>query len=167
MESYFFFSSSSFPLPTPGFSPWKSPLSSYHSSLLSPLFYTSFSPSYFILFLSSSNFFLSFSPAFLPFFFLLFFSHSFSSSSFFFFLYFFLLFSLFFSFPFLLLFFSLFPLFPPFILFFWLLPPFPLLSFSCLCCCFPSRPPIIFSFLFISCPCQGGCYKIKKMKAKG
>ena len=49
-------------LPWDGFSPWKSPLFTYHSffsSLLFPLFYTSFFP---LLFLSYSNIFLPLSP---------------------------------------------------------------------------------------------------------
>ena len=89
MESYFFFSHLFFFFFLPhlfffpslslikswdGFSPWKSPLFTYHSFFFfpSPLFYTSFFPSFTLLFsppfLSYSNFFLPLSPC-LPFYF--------------------------------------------------------------------------------------------------
>ena len=60
-----------------GFNPYQIPILFYHSFSFLPFFFSlfcTFPPS----FLSSSNVFLPFSPAFLPFFFLLFFSHSYS-----------------------------------------------------------------------------------------
>ena len=125
--------------------PTRSQFFSYHSFSLFPitlflfsLFCTSFfSPP----FLSSSNFFLPFPPAFLPFFY---------------------------SFPFL-FFLFLFPFFFPFLpifflslsslLFSWFLPPFPLLSLShCFCFCFFF---LALNFFLVSPLYQGGCYEHK------
>ena len=83
-----------------------------------------------------------------PHFFLLFFFVSFFPISFF--------------FPFLLLYFSLFPQFIVLLVASSCFPP----LFLMFCCCFSFRPSIIFSFLFISPLCQGGCYNMKKVKVE-